>query len=472
MSLSLAHLPLELVCCIVANVPSRSTLCNLSRCSRQLYLCTRPHLYRYITIQEGIGQHDEQLRNIASLLLSRPDLAVLVRHFALHVDRPSETYTGGEFEEPEDDGRAKMSEVYQSLAAAVRPSSFSEKEMKSYLGQFSQTHPSYFDLILALLLPALLRVKILVLDLKIGFDLYYLEHMLQRAACREPPFNIQPPFEALAVVVHPQDMFSTAFIASLLKFPAIQKISGGFESTSCFEREVRTSTGGNLMELDSFSSSLTSLHLAACRLTMDLVHVLRAPKALKTLSYRLCPPAYDNFTHILCQALEPQKNCLEKLELDCHRVYDGNRHFLRPMPSFISFSSLKVFKAATALFLRSPKNVAKCHRLLGVFPPSLDMLHMTRFEVCSKSLLEALEHLLAQKSPLQIPLLKRLILEETKPFRSRYEERPATLMDVVWEGCQETVIERLSRLTAAHDVSLSIVEESTGDDLLLREWEA
>lgn len=64
----------------------------------------------------------------------------------------------------------------------------SEEEQISCLGQFSRTHTSYHDSILALLLPAMLKVDQVVVDMdlayisKICYDTCYLKQMIQRAS--------------------------------------------------------------------------------------------------------------------------------------------------------------------------------------------------------------------------------------------------------------------------------------------------
>ena len=90
--MSLAACPPEIVSCVLANIQSPPTLCNLARCSRQLYLYVIPHLYRHVRIEEGVRDEELQngkLRKLTSLLIRRPDLARLVRHFTLHEVRPS-----------------------------------------------------------------------------------------------------------------------------------------------------------------------------------------------------------------------------------------------------------------------------------------------------------------------------------------------------------------------------------------------
>ena len=192
------------------------------------------------------------------------------------------------FEKPPDHISFKALKIYHALAASVNSSSLSEEEVNRCLGQLSQSPASSYDCILALLLPALLKVEKLVLDLQINSSLPCLEHMIRKAARREAPFDVQPPFEALAVFVNSNDLpnsRSAGFIASLLKLPAIQEISGGFENNSYIERGYSLR---NMMGLDSSSSPLTSLDLVPYGLsTEELAYILRVPKTLKTLSYTI-----------------------------------------------------------------------------------------------------------------------------------------------------------------------------------------
>ncbi|MCJ1271297.1 hypothetical protein MMC22_011197, partial [Lobaria immixta] len=342
-----------------------------------------------------------------------PDLAGLVRYFTLHVARPPSIGEGfsEELEEPMefDDG------VYTT---AFHVSSLSEKGNINCLEQYSRTHKSYYDIIFALLLLALLKVEILELDLKIGFDTYYLEEMIRRAGYKGMPFDIQPSFEALTVFVHSRDLFnprSRSSIASLLKLPAIQKISRGFGNTwnaRYYETDAikgSSDTDKNLIELDRSSSPLTSLDLVAYRLSAaDLRNLLRAPKALKTLF---------------------SQTCLESLSLQCEKDYSES---YEPMTSLISFNNLRVFKTA-AVFLAKTENGTKRDNLMDIFPPNLETLHLTHFEARYEGVLEALEHLLSQTSPRQIPSLTKLILEKTYFYDASYGGRTGARADSLME---------------------------------------
>ena len=464
----LTALPPELFSCVVANIASPPTLCNLARCSRQLYLCTIPHLYRHVTIHEKVvlppERQNRRLKTLAVLLIRRPDLAGLVRHFTFCV---AELSRGrgyhDELNEPEDWEGSELVKVNGAFSTTADASSLSKEEKINCLGQISPVHESHYDLVLALLLPALLKVEILVLDLDIVCNTYYFEHMMRRAACREKPFDSQPSFQALRVFAHSHNRFysrSTNFFASLLKLPAIEEISGGFEDSLNGEDDSLRKdfpSGQDLKDLDSSSSPLTSLDLSVYVLSStNLGNIFRAPKALKTLVYKLRRPYSLAFTEI-CHALKPQINYLESLHLDCDPARRNNSEVTSPMPSFISFKTLKVFKTASK-FLRHQS-------LIDIFPPSLETLHLTRFRVCIHGLLETLKHLLAQKSPRQIPSLKRIILDETKPFDPlldpRFGTRPPKMMTKLRRTTRCPDIVRLRRLAAAQGVSIDIAYEST-----------
>ena len=490
MSISLTSLPPELLSCIAANIASwhplrkpRPTLCNLARCSRQLHLCTIPHLYRHVDVLEILRrgeQQDGRLRTLASLLIRRPDLAGHVRHFTLRVLGPEHEESFNLPAGPEHLASPELVKVGRVFATPANASSLSKEEKINSLGQFSPTHRSHYDLILALLLPALLKVEKLVLHVDIECDTYYFEQMIRRAACRETPFDIRPPFEALKVFVHSDEGYdalsprSTGFLASLLKLPAIQKISGGFEMPSFVEEEnsgqVVPSHEG-LADLDSSSSPVTSLDLAVYALsTADLGHILRAPKSLKTLVYRVCPPACINFTDVR-RALASQENSLECLTLDCDAVCDMENEIVGSMTSFISFNTLKSFQTA-ALFLATMKthHGSERLRLFDMFPRSLEKLSLTRFHACFKGLLIALEHLL--HFPKRTPSLKTLVIDESysfdptddMPISQTFGARPVQLRDLLWEDTQETILGRLHRLVAIRGVYMCAMVEFRDED--------
>ena len=422
MSMSLDPLPLELYSCVVAHIASPFTLCKLARCSRQLYLWTVPYLYRHISIDEGVRKGTLQgtkLRRLASLLIRRPDLASLVRQFRLH-HYPVHGCAGCPFPYhsvlgllEESDEEPEAIKVNPAFWRAFNAWNLSKEERKPWLRRLNCAYEDDHEFFIALLLPSLLNLEKLDLDFELEILDPFIPAIMRRAAYRLRPFNIQPPFKALTVFIQPQNM-SVDTIASLLKLPAIQKISGSTWGQGA------TGRNSDLVKLKSFSSPLTSLDLSSQFLSAEaLGYILRAPKALKAFFYRFPNPKYHNFELTdIRHALRPQEDSLESLSLDLEErynweeIYDGTSRDWGPMTSYLGFKNLKFLKTA-ALFLENTENGTARDRLINIFPPNLETLHLTRFEVGFEGLQEALHYLLLQKSLQQIPSLRKIILDET-----------------------------------------------------------
>lgn len=475
MSASLANLPPELFGCVVANIESQRTLCNLAQCSRQCYLSMIPHLYHDITIKEEITQDTKRkgrLENLAAFLIRKPDVAQLVASFTLRIvyepiDEYQDELDFGELDELDDGSDSeefdehkghrsdKTCKVDQAFETLVNLMSVHKSTEYYWRLDLKHTQKGHLDVLLALLLPTLLNLRKIVLDSDTSFDTPFLDMVIGRVADREKPFDIHPPFEALTVFthLHDQSIRGPSIMVSLLKLPAIQVISQGLECI--MDRDE--GENWNLVRLESSSSPLTSLDLADHGLDpKNLGHILRVPKALKTFSYMLPDEAgYLDFADIL-HALRPQENCLESIGFDYGRGIERSlrmrlKRRFDPIKSFIGFTTLKVFKIA-AVFLEETEYGSGSHSLIDIFPTNLETLHVTRFNASCGSLPEALEHLLTQQSPQQIPSLKDLILDQTESDLRRVE-----LKDVLWIGTQETAIGRLSKVAAARNVSLDLI---------------
>lgn len=453
-SISLTTLPPELFNYVAAGVESPSALANLAQSSRQISLQTIPHLYHHVTVHE---QENQRLRlpNLASLLIRRPELAGLVRNFTfLKRWKDFEDLEPGKSKECM---RPETVTVDQMFKTAVNAPSLSKKEEKFLLRHLNRINECHYDLILALLLPFLLKMKKLVLDLEDDLPTPHLHWMMRRAARREKPFHIHPPFEALTAFVYINHNFNprnTSFVPSLLTLPAIQIISEDARNLS-YHYDDKDNI---LTRLKGSSSRLTSLNLIGHELRKTYIrHILQAPEALKTFSYTKCSQTRIDFTDIR-DALMPQKNHLERMgfnhderrDIRWRRSVDSES--LGPMRSFIGFNTLKVFKTA-AVFLEKTENGTESLSLINIFPTSLETLHLTCFQIRFEGLLEALEHLLAQKSPQQIPLLTTLILEES----TSYVEFDGKLKDALWKGTQDSAMGRLNRVAAAQCVSIHVI---------------
>ncbi|MCJ1467635.1 hypothetical protein MMC07_006260 [Pseudocyphellaria aurata] len=122
----------------------------------------------------------------------------------------------------------------------------------------------------------------------------------------------------------------------------------------------------------------------------------------------------------------------------------------KPMSSFIGFKNLKVLKI-DAIFLQVTETGSNTHKLVNMFPPGLETLHLSRLSGSVHGILEAVDYLLAQKSPHQIPLLKNLILSEPETVFEGYD---AKLTEVLWKDTSERAIERLARVGARQGVHI------------------
>lgn len=319
---------------------------------------------------------------------------------------------------------------------------------------------AFQESIIALLLHVLPKVEKLDMDLPSCVGTYFLEWIIGRATRRESPFDIQSPFEALTVIVHPHglsNVWSLRFMALLLKLPAIEVISGRFGKylDLNFLDKYVNGEDNDLKELDSSSSSLTSLNLTGHFIRRaDLAHILRTPKALKTFSYFLSTSDLQDMLVVIRESLAQHEHCLESLGIDCHPILID--HISMPkdgMTWFYSFNALKIIKTPACLLETRGTNDSSF--LTDTFPPSLETLHLTHFRPYLDDFLEALEDLLARKSQQQIPSLTKLIIEEAKSFDFDGIET-LKLKDVLWRDTQEPAIERLSRVAATHGVSVYV----------------
>lgn len=485
---TLTTIPTEVLNAIIATIPSQQALASLAQCSHWLYRCTIPHLYRHVAIQEG-EEPQGKLRKLASVIIRRPDLAGLIQIFTLHIPFRKKEGSWEYITGPD------TILTGQTLAPAIHPSSLTSlEETVDALGQFPETHMSHHDFILSLLLPVLLKVKKVELGLNSFFPTFYLQHMIQKAARREMPFHLRQSFEELTVFILHHDKrytWSLDLLASLLQLPAIQEISGYFtnyhdeEDWHIYEQveEANDSddddddeydnndddegdddeddddgqdifTNQSLSELDSSSSPLRILDLSAHNLTKaDLDHILRAPKALETFTYKVWQESPLNFKSTR-NSLETQSKSLEWLEYYDNQDFLAGRENPRPMASWTGFNALKMFKTE-ALFLTETIHGADCKSLLDIFPANLETLHLIRFRPSFEILLEALEYLLARKSSEQIPSLTTLVLEEAKNLDANNTTR---LMDVLRSGTQENAIEWLSMTATAQGISFDVIE--------------
>lgn len=116
------------------------------------------------------------------------------------------------------------------------------------------------------------------------------------------------------------------------------------------------------------------------------------------------------------------------------------------MASFLSFNALQEF-GAPARFMERTENGTDRHRLVNIFPPSLETLQILRCEKGLETIVEALEYLFSQDSPQQVPWLKNLVMK-----KNEFDLGRAT-WDSIRDG-HETALEKLSTAAAAREISI------------------
>ena len=471
--MSLNTIPKELLILIGAKITSQSSLCNLARCSRELYDLSIPRLYSHIDIHEevrdGTEQKDHKSKVLAATLIIRPDLAQFVREFSLQVTRAAK------IEDPDSYDIPRAALTGEADFTPVNPSGLSLEEIFKLVGRFVYVHKMHHDWILSLLLPTMLNVERLTLDVTIPRFSHFFEKAMVAAGRKEPPFAVQPRFQNLKSYIHSHswgNISSVSLLASLLKFPRIQEISGAFQHVHRslesddwhddegneladpydLEADVFQAkfTDRNLLELETSSSGLLSLDLAQITLDKyDLKHIFRAPRALVSLSL---DGNYSRTFRGVRNALKPHRDCLQSLTIYCewNMMVHHDGDFI--MPSFKRFRALKSFTTA-AVFLEAKNPPRQPRSLLRIFPPQLETLRITNFQTHLDGVLEALARLMARKSRL-IPSLENLILEEQM-------SRTGTtrLSHVLLPDTQEAAVTRMGRFARLQDVNLELVDD-------------
>jgi len=423
------YIPPEVICCVISKVESKSTLCSLAVCSREYYVFTVPLIYGHVELDESEllgreGQDFQPLRKLASLLLRRPDLACLVRHWTMRPD----CSTGGGSKRVERAAReVETVDVDRTFTDAVRASSHSSEEENEWLRHISWK--DHADSILALILPAL--VKLEKLDIMLQDDSKYFARMIQRAGVPEKLFDTKPAFQHLREIMHTyhDDKYgmSVDYTAMFLHLPAIRGIYAHRVGSA------HRSTNQSLATLAPPSSTLEHLEFKDCKLNDEnIVNVLRAPKALHTFIYELggghlayCLPKFAAIRN----ALTPQQHCLENLWLDYEQRYGYIDYEYMvggdPMAPFAEFAALKVLRIATIYLFGKVEdddeadgiscwNRKAKRRLTGLFPMALEKLWLCHagdhLPAKSTHLFTALQDLITHKVESN-PRLREITIE-------------------------------------------------------------
>ncbi len=408
-------LPPELMRGIIRYVRPKSVLCRLALCSRHMYRLVMSFLYEHI---ELIGE-PFSLKSLTCLFLRRPDLAQHVRRF---------TSRGDCFGKSRDSNES--SEMNEILKKAIKASSSRKEEEEQWLMDIDKG-----DAVMALLLPSLVKLEVLDVELPED-DMYHFIQMFKKARRREKPFDTKPAFPHLRDFIHSFDVppddygYSPRWLFLFMLLPAIR---GAFGQRLSSKVPEMVGSVYDVFQPLSASSPLSHIELEDCNLTdKDLIRLLEAPKALKTLIYRLGESYCILKADEIRDAITPQEDFMENLWLECKDLEPTDNMPL--MRSFSSFKCLKILRIEAEYLLRARKRTDVAYSvdqnsrrdLIDIFPRTLQILEIIR---CNDLVHRALEELMFHKNA-QVPNLVELVLAGLAMEPEKLKDKFAKLAEI------------------------------------------
>jgi len=191
MRASLSTLPTELIVQIISYIQHQAHLFNLALVSQRLHALTTPHLYRNICLKsEYTGGSIQHLLPFAFLILQKPGIASLVQSFTLdYKDEAADQAVPCSWP-------AGSGEVHNLLKPVIEAAAHSSEEESELFDLI--LHERIKDMaVLALLLPALPKLRRLHMTINFSDDDEYLSPLFQRVATRQKPFDTHPAFTEL-----------------------------------------------------------------------------------------------------------------------------------------------------------------------------------------------------------------------------------------------------------------------------------
>ncbi|MCJ1451763.1 hypothetical protein MMC28_002103 [Mycoblastus sanguinarius] len=405
-------LPPEMVSQIMGNVEKSSWLLNLALCCHSLYDLTLPFLYSHVTLpHHGRLVGPFYLKSFTYHILRNPHLASRVRDLIIDDWRGTANY-------PADGSDNKsIDEVVRKL---VNASSHSKEQVKIWIKDLKSYEEAWITLLLPLL-PNLERLDLMVTRHR---D-HYFGSMIQRVAKIENPFDTQPAFSSLRVLVANCDrkcgttsnlMFNAFQIPSLREFYGQRIFSDNSDA------------GRRLALLETATLRLTHLEVRHCVFNIqDLTNMLRSFKTLKTFVYNLGSGLISSCTYSmpeLRKALTATEENLENLWLDRspHNSYYWPEGYVSPMSSLSSFKPLKNLQVGMYILFGGKANLDDLSNaesedidtdtvnLAILLPTSIETLYFSQTNGRIRMLTRALENLLEQKES-STPKLKRIAFE-------------------------------------------------------------
>ncbi|KZP22942.1 hypothetical protein FIBSPDRAFT_1043291 [Athelia psychrophila] len=445
-------LPEETISRIISDIESYEPLKNLALCSSQFHRITVPYLYSHVCLRDdGSSQLEEHLykntpsfihlRNITVLLLRTPEYAQHVRRFTMR----EQFQTGSDikiWEEIYERDDVVWEEIDEVLKEAIKTYSHSKEEEALWLRDVAEDR--HEDALLALLLPALVKLK--CLDLAMAAGANYFARLIKRVGRKEKPFDSSPSLSALTDIMNTvsdeEYGMAPSYFALYFDLPAVRSIYS-HRLASANDEDDNAPPELELAALDPGTSSVTHLELKDCKLhRTDIIRTLRSPKALTTFIYELgigLSYCGHNLPAIL-SGLETHKHSLENLWLDHPngdewRTDGDGMDDMTPIAFFANFQVLRNVRIGTGFIFgeddrkdfgdEERREVRR--RLVEGLPPSIEMLRITHCADQFLRVLSAVEGLLEQKEK-RFVYLKAIALEAPWSFMAEFWDRADTLL--------------------------------------------
>lgn len=315
MRASLSTLPTELIVQIISYIHH---LFNLALVSQRLHALTTPHLYRNIYLKrEYIGGSIQHLLPFTFLILQRPGIASLVQSFTIdYKDEATDQAVPHLWP-------AGSEEVHNVLKPVIEAAAHSSEEESELFNLVLHKRIKYIS-VLALLLPALSKLRRLHMTINFSDDDEYLSPLFQRVATRQKPFDTHPAFTELTdiKIEHQHEHYDhkcpETFLACCM-LPAVERICGRRMGI-----DLRVLLRPLMIQLRDTSLHINYIELRArtigsTAISQVLITNKRHDSVVCTVDDDLLPAD----TEAIRDALMPHEEWLEELCPD-HREYSSS----------------------------------------------------------------------------------------------------------------------------------------------------
>jgi hypothetical protein len=357
-----SSLPQELISHIVQFVEPQSALVPLCQANRKIGRIAIAHLYADVHLKGSYADTGvKHLLPFTFLMWESPSHAKLVRSFSIRDTWSEDAGIPEDDPDPSNPHARRPWPKHDRLEVVLRAKIAEVTDDKEQAQAWYEAikHGSDEDAVLALLFPALPKLRKLDLSPSPFIEAHHLLDMFQSLGAREKPF------QALPRTIEPNSLLPFSCLTDVLtagydgKYPSSPTYFGGALHLPCLRRlygyrigeESQDKVTPIIAALAPHSSPVECIELRCSKLySDDLVAILRAcePGVLKTFMYEIgCSWAWVPVQHNkILEGLEPHAAYLEALSLshEDYYPYQGDEGSDQENPCALSFSHFTALK--------------------------------------------------------------------------------------------------------------------------------